>query len=186
MRGFSRCPGALAASDIRRVSNLPARRRTFDATSTSGNTALTTEPGRRLGVVAEHPPAPVRRPHEVDGIEGDPASRQRLQPVTSPQEDGIRVEPVRGQGALAYEPARAVEVAEDGLVEPGALDDRPFQIGLFGPVDDARDEVEGPGALPGAAPPVGVDRSCRPAAARASVTVSQCGRRAPSRSTISS
>ena len=42
MRGFSRCPGALAASDIRRVSKVPARRRTFEATSTSGSTALTT------------------------------------------------------------------------------------------------------------------------------------------------
>ena len=116
------------------------------------------EPGRRLGTVAEHPPAPVGRPHEVGGIEGEPASCRRLQPVASPQEGGVGVEPVRGQGALVHEPPRTVEVAEDRLVEPGALDDRPFQVGPLGPVDDARDEVEGPGALPGAAPPVDVER----------------------------
>ena len=116
------------------------------------------EPVGGLGAVAEHPPASVRRAHEVGRVEMQPAPARRFEPVAAAQEGGVRVQPLRRQRALGDQAPRAVEVAEHRVEQPRALGDRLLKLRPFGPVDDARHQVEGPVALPGAALAVHVER----------------------------
>ena len=166
MRGFSRRPGALAASDRLKASNAggrapdlrggqEVRRHRVDDHAVLDREA---EPVRRFGAVVQDPPASVGGPHQVRGIDVQPASRRRRQPVAPAQEGRVRVQPVRGQHAAAYQPPRAVEVAQHGVEQPCALGDRAFQTGPLLAVEHAGEQVERPGTLPRASAPADVER----------------------------
>ncbi len=102
---------------------------------------------RRLAAVVQHPPAPVRTPAQVGGIEVHIAPARRVDSAQRPHIVGAARDHSGGQEALAHQASRAVEVLEHGLHQLGPLLDSLANVQPLAMAEDQRQRVDRPGAL---------------------------------------
>ncbi len=98
-----------------------------------------------FGVVGQHVPAPVTQPHQIDGIVGEVASRRlAVGDLHGPQEMLVGMYQHRRQHALLEEELRAVEIAEHGIEQLGALHEACLEGRPFVRRDHEGQRIEGP------------------------------------------
>ena len=102
---------------------------------------------RRLGTVVQHPPAPIRAPADVDGEQVEPAPARRLDPAHGADVVGAAGDGGGRQMALGDQPRLAVEVAQQGLHESGALLHAGDDLGPLPGAQQQWQRIDRPGAL---------------------------------------
>ena len=102
---------------------------------------------RRLGAVAEHPPAPVGSASDVGGVEAQPALAGRRHAAHRGEEVGRSGDRRGGQQALADQRALAIQVAEDAFEQFRALLDAARDLAPFVLRDQQRHAAERPAPL---------------------------------------
>ncbi len=102
--------------------------------------------GGGLGPVAEHQPVAVRGADQVGGGQEEPPRAVGGQPVRRPDESGVAEHDVGGDHSGLDQPARPVQVAQDGVQEFGPLLQAGRQRAPLGGVEDHGERVEGPAA----------------------------------------
>ena len=100
--------------------------------------------GRRLGAVAQHPPAAIGAARDVDGIEAQMRAAGRRHVGERPHEVRAAGHECGGQAPLADELGRPVNVGEHRLDEARPRDQRGLQLLPLAGLDDERNMGQGP------------------------------------------
>ena len=107
--------------------------------------------GRRLGAVAEDPPAAVGPPADVTGVEPEPAAPRRRHALHRPQVVRAAGDDRGRQGARGHERVRTVDVGEDAVHQFGPLGDARGDLAPVALGDEERDVGQRPRPLDGLA-----------------------------------
>lgn len=103
--------------------------------------------GGSLGAVRKTPPTAIRPAGEVHGVKVQPGVFRGADPVAGELIAGIAQHDAWGQGPFLEQALGAVEIGQDGIEQPGALDQALFQGGPFVRGDDEGHGVEFPGPV---------------------------------------
>lgn len=103
--------------------------------------------GRRLGAIAEHPPAPVGPAADIGGIDRQIASAGRRHAADRAQIFGAAGNGGGRQRAFGHQPAFAIDVPQHQLQKLGALLDAGAELLPVGLVDQERQMAERPGPV---------------------------------------
>ncbi len=111
--------------------------------------------GRRLRAIAEHPPAPVGRAREIDGVDVQPRAAGRAARRGRPQEVRMTERQLRRNDALREQLLRAVEIGEQRIEQLRPLRDARLDPPPLARRNEERQEIERPRTI--AALRIGVD-----------------------------
>ncbi len=102
---------------------------------------------RRLGAVAQHPPAAIRAARDIDGVKAQMRAAWRRHVGERPHEIGAAGDEGGRQSRRPDQLGRPVDIGEDRLDEVRPLDQRGLQPLPFAGFDDQRNMGQRPGPI---------------------------------------
>ena len=101
----------------------------------------------RLGAVAQHPPATIRRPRQVHGIEVQPGSIRWSRTATGPKVVGVAEDQLRRNAAVGDQFLRAIEIGQQRIEQVGPLQHARFDLPPLRPRNEEGQRIEHPGSI---------------------------------------